>query len=185
VVLFTAARIPLARFSDVDAALWRELFETNAVGAFLVAGAALPHLGDTGVFAYVSTIGVDSPYPGRGAYIASKAALDGGFRALRVENPDARITRILLDPTSGTGAGSGDDPALAYELMTDWVRLGKVPDRMLSAQQVARGVCDALAAALAYPGALAEVALASRWRPVAVDVDRQEVISKLQQVRQV
>jgi NAD(P)-dependent dehydrogenase (short-subunit alcohol dehydrogenase family) len=182
-VVFTAARVTLQRFTEVDAAAWRELFETNAVGAFLVFSAALPHLGEHGIAAYLSTIGVNNPYHGRGAYVASKAALDAGIRALRMENPRARITRIMLAPTSGTEVAAKDDKALAWELMTDWVRYGRVPDRMLDADSLGGFIVELMSSALRYSGEIEELAVDSGWQPVDVPVDRQAVVDKLTLVR--
>jgi NAD(P)-dependent dehydrogenase (short-subunit alcohol dehydrogenase family) len=182
-VVFTAARVALKRFTEVDAATWRELFETNAIGAFLVFSAALPHLGERGIAAYLSTIGVNNPYHGRGAYVASKAALDTGIRALRMEHPRARITRIMLAPTSGTEVAARDDKALAWDLMTDWIRYGRVPDRMLEADSLGRFIVELLSSALRYSGEIEELAIDSGWQPVEVPVDRQAVVDKLALVR--
>jgi hypothetical protein len=90
----------------------------------------------------------------------------------------------MLAPTSGTEAGSADDKALAYELMTDWIRYGRVPDRMLDADSLGAFIVDIMSSALMYGGEIEEIAIDSGWQPVEVDVDREAVIAKLTGIRQ-
>ena len=69
----------LARLVDIDADAWRRSFDTNVVGASLMTAAAIPHLTASGGRAvYLSSVSasVTPPWPGLGAYVVTKAALD-------------------------------------------------------------------------------------------------------------
>lgn len=121
---------PLARLEDVDAATWRSTFDTNVIGASLVTAAALPRLrASHGVAAYLSSVSASMtpPWPGLGAYIVSKAALDKLVEAWRAEHPDVGFTRVIVGECAG---GEGDsmtefasqwDGELAAEFGTVWL----------------------------------------------------------------
>ena len=92
----------------VDAATWRRAFDTNVIGASLVTAAALPHLTEAhGAAAYLSSVSASMtpPWPGLGAYIVSKAALDKLVEAWRAEHPRIGFTRLVVGDCAG---GEGD-----------------------------------------------------------------------------
>jgi NAD(P)-dependent dehydrogenase (short-subunit alcohol dehydrogenase family) len=121
---------PLARLVDIDADTWRHAFDTNVVGAALVTAAAVPHLSASGgVAAYLSSVSASMtpPWPGLGAYIVSKAALDKLVEAWRGEHPNLGFTRVIVGECAG---GEGDsqtqfatdwDQELAAELLPLWL----------------------------------------------------------------
>jgi NAD(P)-dependent dehydrogenase (short-subunit alcohol dehydrogenase family) len=65
---------------------WEKVMCVNLTGAFLFARGAYEALRKAhGIFIVISSIAVTHPYPGRAAYAASKAGLEGLVRALAVE----------------------------------------------------------------------------------------------------
>ena len=91
-------------------ATWRQTLDTNVVGAALVTAAAVPHLtASQGVAAYLSSVSASMtpPWPGLGAYIVSKAALDKLVEAWQVEHPAVGFTRVIVGDCAG---GEGTRP---------------------------------------------------------------------------
>jgi NAD(P)-dependent dehydrogenase (short-subunit alcohol dehydrogenase family) len=132
-VVFTPAIGHLSRIQDVSADTWRATFDTNVIGASLVTAAALPHLlASHGTAAYLSSVSanVTPPWPGLGAYIVSKAALEKLISVWRTEHPSVNFTNVVVgDCTGGEGPGVTEfannwDPELAAEFGTAWVTRG-------------------------------------------------------------
>ena len=120
---------PLARLVDLDADTWRHAFATNVTGAALVTAAAIPHLGASrGVAVYLSSVAASltPPWPGLGAYVVSKAALDKLVEAWRAEHPAVGFTRIVVgdcdtgEGPSRSGFNAGWDAATAAEMYPVW-----------------------------------------------------------------
>jgi NAD(P)-dependent dehydrogenase (short-subunit alcohol dehydrogenase family) len=119
----------LSRMIDTSAEDWRKTFDTNVIGAALVTAAAMPHLtASRGAAAYLSSVNgtLTPPWPGLGAYAASKAALETMVEAWRAEHPEVGFTRVIVGDCAG---GEGDaisgfpnewDWDLAGELYTTW-----------------------------------------------------------------
>jgi NAD(P)-dependent dehydrogenase (short-subunit alcohol dehydrogenase family) len=136
---------PLARLVDVDADTWRRVFDTNVIGAARITAAAIPHLQATsGVAAYLSSVSasVTPPWPGLGAYVVSKAALDKLVEAWRAEHPDIGFTRVVIGDCAG---GEGDaqsqfnigwDEQLAAELMPHWFARGLLSGSLMEVDEV-------------------------------------------------
>src|SRR2546423_7232893 len=117
-LVYTPAIGPLARLVDTDAATWRRVFETNVTGAALVTAAALPYLtASAGKAVYLSSVSASltPPWPGLGAYVVSKAALDKLVDAWRAGHPGIGFSRPLV---GGCGGGGGDSRP---EVAQDWV----------------------------------------------------------------
>jgi NAD(P)-dependent dehydrogenase (short-subunit alcohol dehydrogenase family) len=107
-LVYTPGIGPLARLIDTDAATWRRVFDTNVTGAALVTAAAIPHLSaSAGKAIYLSSVAgqLTPPWPGLGAYAASKAALGTLVDAWRGEHPDVGFTRLVVGDCAG---GEGD-----------------------------------------------------------------------------
>jgi NAD(P)-dependent dehydrogenase (short-subunit alcohol dehydrogenase family) len=144
---------PLARLVDISAETWQNTFATNVTGAALTTAAALPYLrASSGVAAYLSSVSGSQtpPWPGLGAYIVSKAALERLIEALRVENPGIGFTRVIVgDCAGGEGHGatefsSGWDLDLATEVMPVWVSRNLIAGNLLEVERLV----DAVAAVL-------------------------------------
>jgi NAD(P)-dependent dehydrogenase (short-subunit alcohol dehydrogenase family) len=130
-LVYTPAIGPLASLVDTDAETWRQVFETNVIGATLVTTAAIPHLTATsGIAVYLSSVSASqtAPWPGLGAYAVSKAALDKLVEAWRVEHPTVGFTRIIVGDCPGgdgdgmTGFANDWDPERAGHFGTQWVQ---------------------------------------------------------------
>jgi NAD(P)-dependent dehydrogenase (short-subunit alcohol dehydrogenase family) len=132
-LLYTPAIGPLARIHDVDAETWRSTLDTNVIGASLMTAAALPHLvASHGTAAYLSSVSANQtpPWPGLGAYIVSKVALEKLVDVWRTEHPSVNFTRIVVgDCTGGEGPGMTEfanswDRDLAAEVGPVWFTRG-------------------------------------------------------------
>jgi NAD(P)-dependent dehydrogenase (short-subunit alcohol dehydrogenase family) len=121
---------PLARLADMDVATWRQVFDTNVIGAAEVTAAALPYLTESsGTAVYLSSVSasVTPPWPGLGAYAVSKAALDKLVEAFRGEHPTVGFTRVVVGECMGgegdstPGFADGWDQELAADVMPVWL----------------------------------------------------------------
>ncbi len=146
-LVYTPAVGPLARLADVDAGTWARVFATNVTGAALVTAAALPHLtASSGVAVYLSSISASlmPPYPGLGAYIVSKAALDKLIEAWRAEHPGVGFTRVIVGDSIGgegpsmTELANGWDPDLAVEMHATWTRRNLLLGALLDVDELVR-----------------------------------------------
>jgi len=131
----------LARLVDIDAATWRRAFDTNVIGAALVTAAAIPHLAAAaGRAVYLSSVSASltPPWPGLGAYVVSKAALDKLVEAWRAEHADVAFTRLVVGDCGGgtgeseTGFTQGWDAALGAELGPIWVQRGLLSGALIA-----------------------------------------------------
>jgi len=132
-LVYAPAIGPLARLVDLDADTWRRAFDTNVIGAALVTAAAVPHLSAAeGRAVYLSSVSASltPPWPGLGAYVVSKAALDKLVDAWRAEHADIGFTRLVVGDTGGgtgdsqTEFAAGWDPKLSAELGPIWFQRG-------------------------------------------------------------
>lgn len=158
-LVYAPAIGPLARLVDLDADTWRRTFDTNVIGAALVTAAAIPHLtASGGVAAYLSSVSASltPPWPGLGAYIVSKAALDKLVDAWRAEHPRIGFTRVVVGDCAGgegpsrTEFASEWDATLAGELGPVWLSRNYVSGSLLPVDELVRVVdsvlrCDAAA----------------------------------------
>jgi NAD(P)-dependent dehydrogenase (short-subunit alcohol dehydrogenase family) len=129
-LLYAPAVGSLGRLVDLEADDWRRTFETNVIGASLITTAAIPHLERSkGVAAYLSSVNgsITPPWPGLGAYAASKAALESVVEAWRIEHPTVGFTRVIVGDCVGgqgdstTEFANGWDHELAAELYPQWI----------------------------------------------------------------
>jgi NAD(P)-dependent dehydrogenase (short-subunit alcohol dehydrogenase family) len=132
-LIYTPAIGPLAHIEDVSAQAWRQAFDTNVIGASVVTSAALPYLaGAHGVAVYLSSVsGSHTPvWPGLGAYITTKAALERLVEVWRTEHPDVAFTQLIVgDTLGGEGPGMTEfandwDPVLAAQVTPVWLERG-------------------------------------------------------------
>jgi NAD(P)-dependent dehydrogenase (short-subunit alcohol dehydrogenase family) len=148
-LVYAPAIGPLARLVDIDADTWRRTFDTNVIGAARITAAAIPHLeASTGTVAYLSSVSASltPPWPGLGAYIVSKAALDKLVEAWRAEHPDIGFTRLVV---GDCGGGEGDamshftqdwDMELATELGTVWFERGYLSGSLMDVEELIAAV---------------------------------------------
>jgi NADP-dependent 3-hydroxy acid dehydrogenase YdfG len=144
-LVYTPAIGPLARLVDTDSAGWRRVFDTNVPGAARITAAASPHLEQSaGVAAFLSSVSASltPPWPGLGAYIVSKAALDKLVEAWRVEHPRVGFTRFVVGDCAG-GEGEGQtgfaddwDLELAAALHPEWVGRGYMSGALIDVDEL-------------------------------------------------
>jgi NAD(P)-dependent dehydrogenase (short-subunit alcohol dehydrogenase family) len=143
---------PLARLADTDATTWRRVLDTNVTGAALITAAAIEHLtASSGRAVFLSSVSASltPPWPGLGAYVVSKAALDKLVDAWRVEHPSVGFTRLVVGDCGGgegdaaTGFTTGWDPQLAMELAPVWVARNYVTGSLIDVDELV-AVVDAV-----------------------------------------
>lgn len=152
VVVQAAGVARLARFTDVDAAQWREAMDTNVVGPALVTRAALPHLPPSAVVVFCSSTTDEQPRWGLAAYGASKAALNRVVDAFRAERLDLRFVRAVIGSTIGTEFGDAFDGPLLEEAFARWIVGAQSTAKMMTTDDLAPVVLDVLSTLRAHPG---------------------------------
>jgi len=126
------------------------LVYTTGVGPLArLTAAALAHLTVSGgVAAYLSSVSASltPPWPGLGAYVVSKAALDKLIEAWRAEHPSVGFTRVVVgDCAGGEGPSQTEfantwDPELAMELGPLWMARNYMNGSLLDVDEVVRVV---------------------------------------------
>lgn len=144
-VVYASGHSPLVRLADADGGLWRRLFETNVIGAAMVARASLePLRASGGRLVLLGSSSVGRPYPGLVAYTTTKAALHELARGWRNEHPELRVTTFVVGPTI-TDFASGWDGELAGEMFGRWAAEGYPAGAAMSADDMATQVLSVLA----------------------------------------
>ena len=151
VVVQAAGVARLERFTDVDAAQWREAMDTNVVGPALVTTATLPHLPPGAVVVFCSSTTEEQPRWGLAAYGASKAALNRVVDAFRAERPDVRFVRAVIGSTIGTEFGDAFDGRLLEEAFARWIVGAQSTAKMMTTDDLAPVVLDVLCTLRAHP----------------------------------
>lgn len=151
---------PLRPVEELDADTWRQVFDTNVIGANTVTAAALPHLRESlGTVVYLSTVNgaLTTPWPGLASYAVSKAALNTLIDAWRSEHPQLGFTRIFVgeciggDGESGSEFANGWDPELAGRLMPGWIDRGQMSGGLMDGNAVVEAVVAALGSGARIP----------------------------------
>ncbi len=144
-VVYATGIGPLARLVDMDVETWRRVFDTNVIGAALVTTAAIPHLtasSGTAVYLSSTSASITPPWPGLGAYMVSKAALNKLVEAWRAEHPRVGFTRVTVGDCAG---GEGDamtqftfswDQDLVAELAETWVARNLITGTLLEVDEL-------------------------------------------------
>lgn len=124
-VLYAAAVSPLLPMAQATQADWRDVLDTNLVGAALVAAAAAPHLlASGGRLVILSSKSVRAPFSDLGLYATSKGALDGLIRCLPVEFPGLLVTRVVVGNTHSTDFASSWNPDALAAAIDRWSAAG-------------------------------------------------------------
>ena len=97
VVVHCAGIMPLFQISGGDVAMFDKVIATNLRGAFLVLSHAAQHVSDGGRIVAFSSSVLAKSFPGYGAYIASKAGVEGLVHVLTNELRGRNIS-VLADP---------------------------------------------------------------------------------------
>lgn len=149
-VVYAAGYGVLQRLVDCDPGTWASVYAVNVIGANLIAGAAVEHLGRDGIVAFVSSRTVEDANAYFSAYGASKAALDHCIRTWRVEHPDRRFVRVTMGNCAPTEFPNHMGLDLLATALEAWGRQG-IPSGMMDVDDVAEALIRSLAVGLAHP----------------------------------
>jgi 3-oxoacyl-[acyl-carrier protein] reductase len=98
VVVHSAGIMPLSPIARGDTDMFDKVIATNLRGTFLVMSEAANHVEDGGRIIVLSSSVIAKSFPGYGAYIASKAGVEGLVRVLANELSPRTITVNALAP---------------------------------------------------------------------------------------
>ncbi len=98
VVVHCAGIMPLSPIRDGDVEMFDKVIATNLRGAFLVMSQAASHVADGGRIIVFSSSVVAKGFPGYGAYVASKAGVEGLVKVLANELGERGITVNAVAP---------------------------------------------------------------------------------------
>jgi NAD(P)-dependent dehydrogenase (short-subunit alcohol dehydrogenase family) len=152
-ILYSAGVSPLRLLVDTTADDWHTVLGTNVIGAAQITRAAIPHMPEGSVVAYLSSEGAGRPRHGLVAYCASKVALEEMIRGYRTEHPELRFTKITVGATDGSEFGLAFDFETVATLFPLWVAHGQMKSTIMEVQTVAAVIADHLSSALEHPGA--------------------------------
>jgi NAD(P)-dependent dehydrogenase (short-subunit alcohol dehydrogenase family) len=150
-ICYSAAMSPLRLLADTGADDWRAVLDTNVIGAALVTRAALPHLSDRALVAFLSSESVGRPRHGLVAYAASKLALEELIRGYRTEHPELRFGKVTVGATIPTEFGIEFDMELAGQLFPVWIAHGEMRANYMDVGDVGEVIVDHLASSLLHP----------------------------------
>ena len=143
-LVYSAGMSPLAPVARATPEDWREVMETNVIGAALTIRATVPHLSGHGIAAFCSSIDVQRTRSGLALYGASKCALNNMIETARVEHPDIRFLTLLVGPTQPTEFGNRFDPELAASLFGEWIAQGFMTANLMETGELAASVVTLL-----------------------------------------
>ncbi|MBW2425532.1 MAG: SDR family oxidoreductase [Deltaproteobacteria bacterium] len=138
---------PFVALREADAKSWREVLDTNLVGATVMMRAAVDALeASCGKAVFISSISIDDSPPRCAAapYVVSKVALEALVRAWQGEHKRVGFTTIAMGDTL-TEFGQNEDAAALIPIIEDWVKRGIMYGRMMDVSSVAAQVVNALA----------------------------------------
>lgn len=99
-ILINNAAISMrALVEDLDISVIRKVMDVNFYGSVYCSQLALPYIKERkGTIAAISSVAAYRALPGRSAYSASKAALQGFLEALRTELMDSQVNVMWVSP---------------------------------------------------------------------------------------
>lgn len=137
VVVNSAGRLALSPIADLDLAVLDAVHRTNIRGAFVVAQQAARRLRAGGSFVGFSTSVVGTQFPGYGAYVASKGAIEAVtlILARELRGRDITVNTVAPGPTA-------TDLFLEGKTDDEIDRLAKTPplERLGTPEDIARVV---------------------------------------------
>jgi NAD(P)-dependent dehydrogenase (short-subunit alcohol dehydrogenase family) len=126
-----AGIFPSARVVDTTDEMWSDVLTTNLTGIFYSCRALIPVMTSAGRGSIINIASgaAYSPYPGLGAYSASKGGVLAFSRVLAAElAPAIRVNVVAPGPTdTGTHESAGTDPTVRQEVarLADQIPLGR------------------------------------------------------------
>lgn len=147
-VVYAVGTSPLLPLADATYGDWRDVLDSNLVGAALVSAAAAPFLLESdGRLVLLSSKSVRRPFPDLTLYATSKFALDGLIRCLPGEFPGLRVTRVVVGNTANTDFASSWSPDALDAALGRWAEsgvLGAVGDGTMEPDDVAETILHVL-----------------------------------------
>lgn len=128
VVVHNAAAISHVPFAELALDEWRRILDTNLTGAFLVAQACLPLLGDAASIVFIGSRVAMVGVPLRAHYTASKAGLIGLMRSMAKELGPQGIRVNVVAPGVIQGEATAKltpERHQYYQNITSLKRLGR------------------------------------------------------------
>lgn len=150
-LLYCAGVASLGTLDEQTAEDWREVLETNVMGAALVTRAFIPHVCDNGVAAYLSSISTDRPRRALVSYAASKAALDSLIEGLRVEYRLQRFVRIVIGDTEGTEFASEFDKSTFADVFPQWLAETHLKANTMKVQDLGEALAELFGLMFSHP----------------------------------
>jgi dehydrogenase/reductase SDR family protein 7B len=144
-VLINNAGISMrAFFKDLDISVIRRLMETNFFGTLYCTKFGMDHLLETkGSVVGVSSVAGYQGLPGRTGYSASKFAMEGFLKALRLENHNTGLHVMIVCP------GYTESNIRKTALVADGSKQGESPreeNKMMTAEEVADHIYNGVVA---------------------------------------
>ncbi len=131
-VVNCAGIMPLAPIEKGDIDSFDKVIATNLRGSYLVMSEAANHVADGGRIITFSSSVVEKNFPTYGAYVASKAGVEGLTRVLANELGSRKITVNAVAPGPVATAlflkGKSDDDIAAMGKMVPFGRIGEADD---------------------------------------------------------
>ncbi|TKA11201.1 SDR family oxidoreductase [Actinacidiphila oryziradicis] len=117
--------------SDLDA--YTRMFQANLLSAVSATQAVLPQLADGGHLVYLSSVLAREPFPGFGAYAASKAALQAWVKSLAHEVKHRGVhANVVVMTMADTEEARAQRPHMDFEQATKPAAVADVVDFLVS-----------------------------------------------------
>jgi NAD(P)-dependent dehydrogenase (short-subunit alcohol dehydrogenase family) len=160
--VYATGMSPLVMLEQASAKVWREVLDTNLVGASQLTAAALPHLrASAGRAVYVSSYVVRQSLPGLGLYSVSKVALDALIGCWRMEHPDVDFTRVVVGNTGETEFAKDWGGEAIEGAMKVWVTRNLFP---AATMMNLSALAEAILSVIAVRGYVDDIAIMPRLR---------------------
>jgi len=167
-LVYVTGMSPLGMLTEASQESWREVLETNLVGASLLTAEAVSHLrASQGRALYVSSYSVRECMPGLSLYRVSKVALDALIEGWRMEHPDVDFTRCVLGNTQGTEFAQAWGLERSIEITKIWLERGVFPAPTVMPIESA---AEAILSVLAVRGYVDDLAIMPRLRDLPAQV---------------
>lgn len=164
-LVYVTGMSPLGMLAESNQENWREVLDTNLIGASLITAAAVSHLeASEGRALYVSSYSVRECMPGLALYRVSKVALDALIEGWRTENPDVDFTRCVLGNTRGTEFARAWGTEATMEITKIWLDRGVFAIPTVMPLDAA---AEAILSVLAVRGYVDDVAIMPRTRDMS------------------
>lgn len=141
-VLINNAGISMrSSFEDLDLSVIKEVMDTNFYGTVYCTKIALPYLlKQKGTVIGISSISGLTPLPGRTGYCASKYAMDGFLKTLRLENMKKGLNVLIVHP--GFTNSNIRKSALNKNGLPQ-IETPRNEEKMMSSERVAKKIVEA------------------------------------------